>query len=47
MFTIEGWGNPSCVQNVVEKIGEDNRKARKITQTINTMPTFGPEHDKI
>jgi hypothetical protein len=30
MFAIEGWGNPSHIQNVVEKTGEDNQKAQKI-----------------
>jgi hypothetical protein len=30
MPAIEGWGSPSLVQNVLQKIGEDNQKARKI-----------------
>jgi hypothetical protein len=30
MPKIEGWGNPSRAQNVVQKIGEDNRKVKKI-----------------
>jgi hypothetical protein len=30
IFIIEGWDNLNCVGNVVEKIGEDNWKARKI-----------------
>jgi hypothetical protein len=30
IFAIEGWGNPSRIQNVVEKIKEDNRKVGKI-----------------
>jgi hypothetical protein len=29
MHAIEGWGNPSHVQSVVEKIGENNQKAKK------------------
>jgi hypothetical protein len=27
IYTIEGCGNPSCIWSVVEKDGEDNRKA--------------------
>ncbi len=27
---IEGWGNPSCIQNVVEKTKEVNRRLAKI-----------------
>jgi hypothetical protein len=29
MLAIEGWGNPSHIQNVVQKIGENNEKAKK------------------
>jgi hypothetical protein len=29
MLAIEGWGNASQIQNGVQKIGENNRKARK------------------
>jgi hypothetical protein len=47
MPTIEGWGSPSCVQSVVQKIGEDNPKVRKINQTLSQMPTPRPKHDKI
>jgi hypothetical protein len=51
MPTIEGWGSPSCVRSVVQKIGEDNPKARKINQTLNQVPTLGQnmikfEHDR-
>jgi hypothetical protein len=35
IFIGEGWGNPSCVQNVVEKFKEDNQKAGKIGRTIS------------
>ncbi len=35
MPIIEGWGSPSHIQNVVQKIGEDNRKARKIGPNVN------------
>jgi hypothetical protein len=31
----------------VKKIGEDNRKVGKISQTINQVPTLRLEHDKI
>ncbi len=29
IFVIEEWGSPNCVQNVMEKTGENNQKARK------------------
>jgi hypothetical protein len=45
--TIEGWGNPSCVQNVLEKIGEDNWNARKISRNVNQTLALELEHDKI
>jgi hypothetical protein len=47
MFAIEGWGSPSRIRNVVEKIGEDNWKVGKIGQGVNQM--FAPrlKHDKI
>jgi hypothetical protein len=32
MCAIEGCGNPSCVSNVMEKIGEDNQKVGKINR---------------
>jgi len=32
---IEGCGSLSCVQNVVEKYGEDNQEARKVGRAIN------------
>jgi len=47
IFTIEGWGNPNHILNVVNKIEENNQKARKINQTLNQTPTPGPKHDKI
>jgi hypothetical protein len=31
----------------MEKIGEDNQKARKIGQIISQAPALGLEHDKI
>jgi hypothetical protein len=31
---IEGWGSPSCVWNVKEKNGENNRKIGKIGRTV-------------
>jgi len=30
----------------MQKIGEDNPKARKINQTLNQVPTPRPEYDK-
>jgi len=47
MPVIEGGGSLNCVQDVVEKIGEDNRKVKKISQIINQTPTPRPKHDKI
>jgi len=47
ILTIEGWGNPNHVLNVVKKIGENNQMVGKINQIISQMPTFGPKHDKI
>jgi len=35
IFAIEGWGNPSCVQSVVEKIRENNQKVGKIGRIIS------------
>jgi len=45
--TVEGWGNPSSIWNVMEKIMEANRKVGKIGWVVNQMPTFGLEHDNI
>jgi hypothetical protein len=47
MLAIEVWGSSSHVRNAMEKIKEDNRKVRKIVQTVNQTFTFGPKHDKI
>jgi hypothetical protein len=47
ILEIERWGSPSRIQSVVEKIGEYNRKARKISQVVSQAPTLSPEHDKI
>jgi hypothetical protein len=45
--TIEGWGSLSHVQNVMEKIREDNQNIRKTSQIVNQTPTPKLEHDKI
>ncbi len=42
MHVIEGWGNPSHVRSVVEKIGEDNQKVGKTDRTVSQVPAFGP-----
>jgi hypothetical protein len=47
LFTIEGWGNISRIWNVVQKIGEDNQKAKKIGRVVSQMPTPGPKQDQI
>jgi hypothetical protein len=46
-YNFEGWGSPNGVQIVLQKIGEDNRKARKTDQTVSQTPTLGLKHDKI
>jgi hypothetical protein len=46
-LVIERCGNLSCIQNVVEKIGEDNQKVKKTSQVINQLFALGPKHDKI
>ncbi len=46
-LVIEGCGNPSRVWNVVEKIGENNRKVRKTSWAISQTLALGLEHDKI
>jgi hypothetical protein len=45
--TNEGWGSLSHIRSVIEKIEENNRKARKISRVVNQ--TFAPrwEHHKI
>jgi hypothetical protein len=47
MCSIEGWGSPSHVQSVVQKIREDNQKVRKTSWNVSQMPTLGLEHEKI
>ncbi len=47
ILTIEGWGNPSYVQNIVEKIRENNQKARKIGRVINQTLAPRAKYDKI
>jgi hypothetical protein len=47
IHVIEGWGSPSHIQNVMEKIREASRKLGKIGQTINQALALGPEHDRI
>jgi hypothetical protein len=47
ILIIEGCGSPNHVQNVVEKIGEDNQKVGKISWSLNQVLALGLEHDKI
>jgi hypothetical protein len=47
ILAIKGWGNPSHVQNVVQKTREDNQKAKKTNQIINQMPTLRPKYDNM
>jgi hypothetical protein len=47
IHAIEGWGNPSCIRNIVEKTEKTNQKFRKISRIINQAPTPGPKHDII
>jgi hypothetical protein len=43
---IEGWGSPSHIRNIVEKIGEVNWKLGKIGQIVNQTFAPMPKHDK-
>jgi hypothetical protein len=45
--TIEGWGNPSCIWSVVEKIGGNFWKLEKIDRSISQTSALRPKHDKI
>jgi hypothetical protein len=47
ILAIQGWGNQSCIQSVVKKIGEANWKLEKIGQIVSQTPTPGLEDDKI
>jgi hypothetical protein len=47
MLAIEGLGSPSRVRSVMQKTGEDNRKAWKTGQIISQAPAPRPKHDKI
>jgi len=47
MFIIEGWGSPSHVRNVVQKIREDNQKVGKTSRAINQVLAPRPKHNKI
>jgi hypothetical protein len=38
-FAIERCGSSSCMLNVMEKIGEDNRKVEKINGNPFTKPS--------
>jgi hypothetical protein len=44
---IEGWGSPNHVWIVIKKIGENNWKDGKASQTTNQMLTPRLKHDKI
>jgi hypothetical protein len=46
ILTIEGWGSPSHVRSVVQKIREDNRKAGKTDRVINQMLVPRSKHNK-
>jgi hypothetical protein len=45
--TIEGWGSPSHIRSIVEKIGENYWKPRKTSRAISQTHTLGSKHDKI
>jgi hypothetical protein len=45
--TIEGCGNRSRVQNIVEKDGEDNWKVGKVGWAISQAFTLRLKHDNI
>jgi hypothetical protein len=45
--TIEGWGNLSHIQSIVEKTKEVSQKPKKIGQIVSQAPALGPKHDRI
>jgi len=47
ILAIEGCGNPSHIQSVMENDGENNQKVRKDGQVVNQTFTPRPKHDKI
>jgi len=47
MLIIEGQGSPSRVQNVMQKIRENNRKAGKISWNVSQALVLTLKHDKI
>jgi hypothetical protein len=44
--TIEKCGSLNHIQNVVDKIGEDNQNFEIFGQVISQVPAPGLEHDK-
>jgi hypothetical protein len=47
MFAIEGWGSPTHVRNIMQKIEEDNQKVGKTGRIVREAPAPKPKRDKI
>jgi hypothetical protein len=47
ILTIEGCDNPSHIPSVMEKIKEDNQKARNISLNVNQAFAPGLKFDQI
>jgi hypothetical protein len=47
MPIVEGWGSPSHLRSVVQKIREDNQKVGKTSRVISQVLALRPKHNKI
>ncbi len=47
ILTIEGCGSPSHIQSIMEKIKENNQKARKIGRGVSQVFALELKFDKI
>jgi hypothetical protein len=47
ILTIGGWGSPSHVPSVVQKIREDNQKVGKTGRVVSQVLALRPKHNKI
>jgi len=47
MPIVEGWGSPSHLRSVMQKIREDNQKVGKTSQVISQVLALRPKHNKI
>jgi hypothetical protein len=47
LFTIEGWDNPSHIQNIMKKIEKNNQKVEKVDRIVSQVLNPRLKHDKI